>query len=149
MLRNTLIFFHLCSVIVWVGGMFFAYFCLRPASVQTLEPAKRLPLWAASFERFFRFTAVAVALIVLSGFTLLFQAGFAHAPIGWHIMATLGVVMSLVFAYAYALVYPRLRQHCQASAWPAAAAALDAIRRLVAVNLALAVCTVAVAIFSR
>ena len=45
MLRPLLLFLHLAGVIVWVGGMFFAYFCLRPAAVRVLQPPQRLPLW--------------------------------------------------------------------------------------------------------
>ena len=149
MMRQLLIFLHFSSVIVWVGGMFFAYFCLRPAAVQVLEPPKRLTLWVATFDRFFRFTAYAVAAIVLSGFTMFFQIGFKFAPIGWHIMMTLGLLMTGVFAYVYAVLYPRLRLHCEASAWPAAAATLNRIRQWVGVNLLLSVCTVAAAVSTR
>jgi uncharacterized membrane protein len=53
MTHNPLLFLHLISVAIWVGGMFFAYFCLRPAAVEILEPPQRLPLWLATFKRFF------------------------------------------------------------------------------------------------
>ncbi len=58
---------HVLSVVVWVGGMFFAYMALRPAAVQTLEPPQRLPLWAATFDRFFPWVWLAVTLILGSG----------------------------------------------------------------------------------
>jgi len=149
MLQQVLLFVHFTGVIVWVGGMFFAYFCLRPASLQVLEPAKRLPLWLASLTLFFRYTAIAVLVILGSGLAMFLPKGFRAAPIAWHNMLTLGLIMSLIFAYVYSVLYPRLRGHCQASAWPAAGATLDAIRRLVGVNLALSVLTVAVAVFAR
>jgi uncharacterized membrane protein len=149
MLRQLLLFLHLSGVIVWVGGMFFAYFCLRPAAGQVLEPPQRLPLWGATLERFLRLVAIAVVLILLSGFVMLAQVGFAPAPPGWHIMMALGLVMAGVFGYVYFVLYPRLRRHCAASAWPAAAAALDGIRRSVAVNLVLAVCTIIAAVSAR
>jgi uncharacterized membrane protein len=149
MLRQLLNLIHFSGVIVWVGGMFFAYFCLRPAAAGVLDPPKRLTLWVASFELFFRYTSVAVALILVSGLAMIFQSGFRAAPIGWHIMLTLGLLMSLVFCNVYLILYPRLRHHCEASAWPAAAATLNTIRRLVAINLSLSVCTVAAAVFAR
>ena len=149
MLRQLLLFLHLSSVIVWVGGMFFAYFCLRPAAAKLLEPPQRLPLWVETFDPFFRFTAYAVALILLSGFTMLTQTGFNAAPWGWHLMAALGLVMACVFVYVYRVLYPQLRLHCDASAWPAGAATLNRIRRLVGVNLLLAVCAVAAVVLSR
>lgn len=149
MMRQLLIFVHLSSVIIWVGGMFFAYFCLRPAAAQVLDPPKRLPLWVATFERFLRYAAYAVAAIVLSGFAMFFQVGFKYAPLAWHIMMTIGLLMAGVFIYVYAVLYPRLRRHCEASEWPVAAAALNKIRQMVALNLVLSLCTVAAAMAAR
>lgn len=149
MLRQILIFLHFASIIIWVGGMFFAYFCLRPAAAEILDPPKRLPLWVATFERFFRFTAIAIALILISGFTMLIQIGFQDAPIGWHIMMAFGIVMTLVFCIVYLVLYPKLRAHCSDSSWPQAAQALNNIRRLVGINLVLAVCAVVAAVSSR
>lgn len=134
---------------VWVGGMFFAYFCLRPAAAQLLEPPKRLPLWAATFERFFRYTAIAVVVMLAAGLTMLLQLGLGRAPTGWHVMFALGLIMGAIFGYAYLVLYPRLKSHCNASAWPAAASTLNSIRRLVATNLILSVLTVAAAVSAR
>jgi uncharacterized membrane protein len=147
--RELLLFLHLLGAIVWVGGMFFAYFCLRPAASEILDPPKRLPLWAATFERFLRYAAVAVAAMLISGFTMLVQTGIRQAPTGWHVMMTLGVIMAFVFGYVYLVLYPRLRTHCSACAWPAGAQALNAIRRLVAFNLVLAAFTLAAAVSVR
>lgn len=129
--------------------MFFAYFCLRPAAAEILDPPKRLPLWVATFEKFFRFTAIAIALILISGFTILIQIGLQSAPTGWIIMMAIGLVMTLVFCYVYLILYPKLRMLCSASAWPPAALALNSIRRLVGINLVLAVCAVAAAVSTR
>ncbi|MBM3391140.1 MAG: hypothetical protein FJY34_04090 [Betaproteobacteria bacterium] len=149
MLRQFLVFIHLAGVVVWVGGMFFAHFCLRPAALRLLEPPQRLPLWAATLGAFLRYTAVAVALILLSGFAILFEVGLRQAPMGWHVMMGTGLVMAGIFAWVYGVLYPRLRRHSAAGAWPEAGAALNAIRRLVTTNLVLALVTVAAALFLR
>ncbi len=149
MLRQSLIILHLLGAIVWVGGMFFAYFCLRPAAAEVLDPPKRLPLWVATFARFLRYTSVAVLVMLITGLILLMQVGFGRAPVGWHIMLTLGLVMTAVFAYVYLALFPKLRGSCAASAWPAAAHTLNTIRGLVAFNLVLGVCTVVAAISAR
>lgn len=149
MLRQLLLFLHLAGVVVWVGGMFFAHFCLRPAALRLLEPPQRLPLWAATLGAFLRYTAVAVVLILLSGFAILFEVGFKQAPIGWHVMMTLGLVMAGIFAWVYGVLYPRLRRHAEAGAWPEAGAALNGIRRLVTTNLVLALATFAAALLLR
>ena len=149
MVRQLVLLLHVAGVVVWVGGMFFAYFCLRPAAVEVLDPPKRLPLWAATFARFLPYTAIAVVVILTAGLWLLSQAGFGQAPIGWHVMLTLGLVMAGVFAYVYLVQFPRLRRGCATSDWPAASRALNGIRRLVAVNLVLALCTIVAAISAR
>ncbi|MFN0186298.1 MAG: hypothetical protein ACKVQR_20985 [Aquabacterium sp.] len=41
---------HVLSIIVWIGGMVFTHFFLRPAVAQ-LEPAVRLPLMHAVLGR--------------------------------------------------------------------------------------------------
>lgn len=149
MLRQLLLFLHLTSAMAWMGGMFFAYFCLRPAAAELLEPPRRLPLWVAALGRFLPYTAAAVAILLLTGLAMLLQTGFRQAPVGWHLMLTLGLLMSAMFAYVYLALYPRLRDSCAASAWPAAAQALNRIRGLVAINLVLGLCTVAAAVVAR
>jgi uncharacterized membrane protein len=149
MTHNPLLFLHLISVAIWVGGMFFAYFCLRPAAVEILEPPQRLPLWLATFKRFFKVTAVAVAVIVVTGLIMLLQVGFKYAPIGWHIMLTTGLLMTATFIYVYAILYPRLCKQCKTSTWPDAGETLNKIRKMVGMNLALSVITIAAAAFSR
>ncbi len=149
MFRQLLILLHLLGAMAWIGGMFFAYFCLRPAAVEVLDPPKRLPLWAAAFGRFLPYTAVAVVAILATGFTLLTQVGFHQAPLAWHIMLTLGLLMAAIFAYVYLALYPKLREGCSASNWPVAAQTLNSIRRLVALNLVLGLCAVIAAISVR
>ncbi len=149
MLRQLSVIVHLLAAMAWVGGMFFAYFCLRPAAAEVLQPPQRLPLWTATFQRFLKYAAVAVTLILATGLGMYMESGARHAPVGWHLMMTLGFVMAAVFGYVYAILYPELREHCAAAAWPAAGKALHRIRQLVALNLALGVATVVAAISPR
>ncbi len=149
MLRHALLDLHLLSVVAWVGGMFFAHFCLRPAAMETLEPPQRLSLWTATLKRFFRFVAVAVLLILLTGALLFLPVGFRAAPVGWHVMLALGVVMAGVFAYIYAGLYPKLVKNCRNSAWADAAQVQNRIRQLVSVNLALGVIAILAAVSAR
>lgn len=149
MLAQLLIFLHLTGAIAWIGGMFFAHFCLRPAAIGVLDPPARLPLWSATLARFLPYTAIAVLVILATGIAMLVQAGFRQAPVGWHAMLALGLVMAAVFAYVYLALFPRLRDRCAAADWPAAARALNGIRRLVTLNLVLGLCTVIAAVSAR
>ncbi len=54
---------HVLSAVLWVGGMFFAYLCLRPAA-GALEPQHRLRLWAAVFERFFPWVWLSILILL-------------------------------------------------------------------------------------
>jgi uncharacterized membrane protein len=147
--RELLVLLHLLGAITWFGGMWFAYFCLRPAAAKSLNPPERLSLWLATFDYFLRYIAIAVVVIVISGFTLLLQSDLRTVPVGWLVMTALGTVMTTVFGYVYLRLFPKLQAHCLASAWASAAVVMNDIRRLVAVNLVLALGTVVAAAFSR
>ncbi|MBL8472891.1 MAG: CopD family protein [Rhodocyclaceae bacterium] len=143
------LFLHVASVAVWVGGMFFAYVCLRPVAATQLPPPLRLALWAGVFERFFPFVWAAVALLLASGFTRLFSVGFAAAPRHWHLMMGVGVVMMLIFMHVFFAPYARLKRAVAAQDWPAGGAALAQIRKLVGLNLALGGANIGVATVGR
>ncbi len=143
------LFIHIAAAIVWLGGMVFAHFALRPAATALLQPPQRLPLMAAALGRFFKLVAVAVLAIVGTGLWLLLRVGMAQAPMGWHIMLLLGLVMAAVFAYIFAACYPRMRNAVAQEQWPLAAQALNRIRQLVALNMVLGFVTVAAAVSVR
>ena len=135
---------HLLAIIVWLGGMAFAHFFLRPA-VATLEPPVRLTLMRDVLQRFFAAVTVIVVLVLLSGLgmfgythSMAAQAGAKfNAPLAWTVMGTLGIVMMLVFGHIRFALFKRLDRAVQAKDWPAGGKALGQIRSLVALNLAL------------
>jgi uncharacterized membrane protein len=142
------LFLHLLGVAVWIGGMIFAHFCLRPA-IADLSPQLRLPLWESVFARFFNWVAASVLMILLTGGFLLTQFGGAHAALPLHAMAGLGIVMMLIFGHIRFGVFPKIRRAVQAQNWPDGARAVGTIRRLVLVNIVLGVVTVGAAVLSR
>lgn len=144
-----LLFLHVMAAVVWVGGMFFAYLCLRPVAGQVLDPPSRLRLWRGVFERFFRWVWAALVLILLSGGAMMAHAGMASAPPNWHLMAGIGVVMTAIFLFVFFGPYPVLRRAVEAGEWPIAGAALNRIRQAVGINLALGLLNVAVATLGR
>lgn len=142
-------FLHLASVVVWVGGMFFAYVCLRPVAASQLQPPARLTLWAGVFALFFPWVWAAVALIFVTGLSTMLAVGFAAAPLYWHLMLTLGLVMSAIFAFVYFRPYGALRRAVAAQDWPAGGAALGTIRQWVGINLTIGVLTILTATVGR
>jgi len=136
---------HLLGAVTWIGGMFFAYFALRPAAT-TLEPAQRLPLWAGTLERFFRWVWAAIALILGSGvYMLTVMGGSGRVPLNIHMMLYVGLLMSFIFVYVFFSPFPALKRALAAQDWKAGAAALNAIRKAVAVNLALGLLNLGIA----
>jgi len=140
---------HLLGVVLWIGGMFFAHFALRPAAA-ALPPPQRLPLLADTLRRFFRWVGGAIVAILASGAWLVVAMGGSAAMGGGvQAMAALGIVMTLVFAYVVLAPYAALRRAVAAGDWPAGGAAMGTIRRLVGVNLALGVLTLSIAVLAR
>lgn len=145
-----LLFVHLLGVVVWVGGMFLMHFAVRPTAVALLEPPARLPLLAGVLGRFFRWVTIAVVVILASGFAMIFGAGgFAAAHVSVHLMFALGLLMTAIYAWIRLAFFARLKAAVAARDWPAAAGNLDRVRRLVEVNLALGIVTIAIASVGR
>ena len=138
---------HVLAALILVGGMFFAWMILRPASVAALEGPARLKLWVEVFPRFFVWVWAAVLILPISGVGLLqirFN-GFETAPRYVQIMMGLYIVMVALFIRIQSLQLPELRKAVQAEQWAAGAAALARIRRLVGCNLIVGLLLVAIA----
>lgn len=134
---------HLLSVVVWVGGMFFAYMVLRPCAADVLPPPERLRLWDKVLARFFNWVWGAVYLLFSSGLYMIYQyGGLGAVPHYLHLMLMLGLVMFAIFAYVFFSAYVRLNLAVANKEWEKAAAALATVRKLVALNLSLGVLTI-------
>ncbi len=138
---------HLLSVLIWVGGMFFAYVLLRPAIVETLEPPQRLRLWNAVFRRFFIWVWGTIATLVISGTGLIvLYGGMTQVAPHVHLMLLLAMIMIGVFSYVYFVCYRQLSTYVTAERWKDAGEQLGSIRKLVAVNLTLGLLTISVVV---
>ncbi len=145
MLPSSLTLLHVLASIIWVGGMFFAHQCLRPAAMAVLEPPQRLALWRGVFGRFFPWVWGMVLVLLISGQWMIMQrGGMAVMPPHVHIMLGLGYVMAAIYVYLYFQPYAALKRGVAAGDWQAAAVALNRIRVLVGINLTLGlICTAA------
>jgi uncharacterized membrane protein len=141
-LQALMLFLHIASVTVWVGGMFFAYLCLRPAAAELLDPPQRLRLWRAVFARFFFWVWRAVALIALSGLIMFGQHGVLDSPKGWQLMMMSGSVMIILFVYVATGPFAALKRAVDGEDWKSGASALNRIRQVVGTNLLLGFVTI-------
>src|SRR5436853_7057630 len=125
--------------------MFFALLVLRPAS-GLLEPGPRLALWLGVLGRFFAWVIAAIALLLLSGYAMIFgvYAGFRGIGLHVHIMQGIGIVMMLLFFHLYFAPWRRFKAALARQDDAEAARQLNQIRWIVTLNLILGLLTVAV-----
>lgn len=137
---------HVLAIVVWIGGMVFVQFFLRPALAQ-IEPPQRLRLMHEVLGRFLRAVFGAALVVLASGVWMIgraarqtVQSGASfEMPLAWTVMAALGVLMVAIFLHIRFVLYKRLDRAVAAAQWPAGGQAMAQIRRWVSVNLGLGV----------
>ena len=139
-----LVALHALAAVAWVGGMFFAYMVLRP-SVGPLEPRLRLALWQRVFSRFFPWVWASIALLLASGYAMLFLhfGGFKGVGPHIHVMQATGIVMMLLFLHLFCAPWRRFSRAVEAGQFDSAAHSLNQMRRIVVINLVLGLITIA------
>jgi uncharacterized membrane protein len=156
MLYSFLKLLHVFSIIVWIGGMIFTLFFLRP-SLGTLEPPQRVKLMHDVLGRFFKAVLIVSTIAVASGLWMIgrvakaaVQSGGTFSwPTAWIVMAALGILMYLIFMHIRFALFKRLLRAVAASDWPAGGAALEKIRVWVTVNLVLGIAVIVAAYLLR
>ena len=146
MIYATLKTLHVLSITVWIGGMVFAHFFLRPA-VARLEPEVRLRLMHDVLGRFFKAVLAASLLTLVSGVWMLGRVarqvvqsgGGFEMPLAWTVMAGLGLAMVAIFMHIRFVLFKKLGRAVAASEWAAGGATLAQIRTWVSVNLGLGI----------
>ena len=134
MIYTALKALHVLFAVLWVGGMFFAYVILRP-SLTAIEPAGRMLVHTQVFRRFFLVVWHAMPLLLLTGAGMLYLlGGMANVPWPVHAMVGLGLLMSAVFLVIFFGPYRQFRRTTNRERM---ASAMNAIRRLIGLNLIL------------
>jgi uncharacterized membrane protein len=141
---------HVLAVVLWVGGMAFAHFFLRP-SLAVLEPPQRVKLMHAVLGRFFAAVLWAAGLVLASGVWIIgrvakqaVQSGGSFSmPLDWSVMSAVGLLMIAIFGHIRFVLYKRLDRAVQAGDMAGGGAVLASIRQWVGVNLALGLALVA------
>ncbi|MBL26712.1 MAG: hypothetical protein CMM50_04065 [Rhodospirillaceae bacterium] len=149
-MAGVLIALHAEAAVIWVGGMFFAYTILRPATGPMAGP-DRLNLWRRNFKAFFAVVWAAIVVLLATGYGMIFgiMGGFAGAGLHIHLMQALGIAMMLLFFHLYFAPWKRLKRKLDAEDYQGAAADLGQIRRIVGTNLILGLITVSIGASGR
>ncbi len=136
---------HILAATVWVGGMFAAYLCLRPAA-GFLEGPQRLQLWRNFFAKFLPWVWASVLILLGSGYWTLIAAfgGFQGAPLYVNLMQALGLVMVALFLWLFHDPWRKFRRAVDAKDWPAAGAQIGRIAQIIRINLPLGLIVVVI-----
>ena len=140
---NLVLAVHILAMALWTGGMAYALLVVRP-SLAVLAAPDRLLLHGQTFRRFFRLVWVAMPLVLLSGWGMVFgvYGGFAHLPWAVNVMQVLGLVMAAVFVVLFFGPWRRFQ------ATPSVEATAS-IRRLIHTNLGLGALIIVIATFAQ
>lgn len=103
---------HLLATTVWIGGMAFNIWVLRP-SLPVIEPAERVKLVGAALRRFIYVAWLSIAALILTGIFLgrgapeaLLRSNYGIALIIKH---TIVVVMTVIVALVSFVFFPKLK----------------------------------------
>lgn len=139
-------FLHIAAAIAWLGGVSFMLFALRPAA-GALAPPQRLPLIAGVLQRFFMVVWASIVVLLVTGLAMLLRVGMKNAPIGWHLMFGIGIVMFALFGHLYFGPFRRLKLAVAAADWPEGGRRVGQIATLASVNLILGTVAIAAVVF--
>ena len=136
---------HLIAGIVWIGGMTFMLFALRPAAMACMEAQPRAVLMGHVWQRFYAWVLVAIVVLFATGthlYTATFRAarlatGNGSVPLGWNVMLVLGITMMLVFGHIYFAGFKTYKRAIAAAEWPLAAKAGGLIHKMTLLNFTL------------
>lgn len=143
MLYQAFALLHLVAAIVWMGGMTFMLFALRPAALVAMEAQPRARLMVQVMQRFFRLVLGAIVLLLATGGHMYgsslkaARAADGGLPLGWSLMTGLGLLMVLVFGHIYFAGFGKFKRAVSAAEWPAATLAAGQIHKLVVLNFVL------------
>lgn len=137
---------HVLAAVIWVGGMFFAYMAMRPAVGQVVDGPQRGVLWCHTLTRFFRWVWVSIAVLLATGYWMIFAVFGGMGGAAWHIhlMQAIGIVMMLIFLHVYFAPFRRLKLAVANRDPQEGQRRVGQIRMLVGVNLVLGLLVIVV-----
>ena len=123
---------HILAMAAWTGGMAYALLVVRP-SLGALPASEQLAVHGLTLKRFFLVVWHAMPLVLITGWAMVFGVYGGFAGLNWAVngMQALGLVMAVVFLVMFFGPWRRFRTAPSADG-------LAAVRRLVSVNLGLA-----------
>ncbi|MEO7159940.1 MAG: CopD family protein, partial [Polaromonas sp.] len=88
-----------------------------------------------------------ILVLLLTGLLMLLAVGMKNAPVGWHAMLGIGLVMFALFGHLYFGPFRRLKQAVSAANWPEGGRRIGQIAPLARTTLGLGVLAIAAVFF--
>lgn len=101
---RLIVFIHVLSVVVWVGGMIAIRFALHPSLTVIDDTSKKQELMIGVLNRFFLMVSTAIVFAGLTGITMMVGIGFKGVPdlyVAVHIKTQIWIVMAIVYGVIY------------------------------------------------
>ncbi|ATB69393.1 hypothetical protein SJPD1_1283 [Sulfurospirillum diekertiae] len=97
--KTIILFLHIISAVIWVGGMIAIKFAVHPVIQSIEEPKIKLGKTLHIVGRLFNLVMPFIVLIVLCGFIILKGTGLSGVVV--HIKESLWTIMTLNYVYMY------------------------------------------------
>lgn len=100
---SLILFLHVLSAIVWIGGMIAIRFAIHFSMQQIEDPKIKISRTLDNLQRFFHMVIPAIITLLITALLLNFGIGFKESSLNIfvHIKETLWLLMTLIFVLVY------------------------------------------------
>jgi len=98
-----IVFLHVISAVVWVGGMIAIRFAIHYSMQNILEPKIKLGRTLENLKRFFNIVLPFIALLLITALILIFGLEFKGTPLNKfvHMKESIWIAMTLIYITVY------------------------------------------------
>lgn len=100
---SLIIFLHVLSAIIWVGGMIAIRFAVHYSMQRIEEPKVRLERTLENLRKFFNIVLPFIIILLITAVILILGIGFKDTPLNKfvHMKEAIWVIMTLIFVTVY------------------------------------------------
>ncbi len=98
-----IVFLHVISAVIWVGGMIAIRFAVHYSMQNILEPKIKLGRTLENLKRFFNILLPFIALLLITALILIFGLEFKNTPLNKfvHMKESIWMAMTLIYITVY------------------------------------------------
>jgi len=98
-----IVFLHVISAVIWVGGMIAIRFAVHYSMQNILEPKIKLGRTLENLKRFFNILLPFIALLLITALILIFGLEFKNTPLNKfvHMKESIWIAMTLIYITVY------------------------------------------------